>query len=66
MKTTILAVLSVILLSTATFASGEHCVSRTLKTNYNDGLNGAVSKVCYTSENGYVGHAGPPPCEIKK
>lgn len=34
------------LLSTGALASKEICVSRTLSTNYNDGLNGAVSTVC--------------------
>lgn len=53
MKKLYIALASIALLSTAAFASGEHCVSRTLSTNYNDGLNGAVSKQCFSSESGY-------------
>lgn len=53
MKTFILASIALLLFTGVAYASKEHCVSRTVQTNYNDGLNGAITKVCFASENGF-------------
>lgn len=48
MKTFILAFVALVLFASTAYASKEHCVSRTVQTNYNDGLNGAVTTVCFS------------------
>lgn len=69
MKTYLIAIAALALTAGAALAAKEQCVERTVSTNYNDGLNNAVTKVCHTMESNPndISYEAPEPkaCEPK-